>query len=391
MGWIFQYRVDFYEGLRARLDAAGIDLQVVHGQATGSIGHSKDHVVLPWATQIENRVFTVAGKELWWQPALRALRGADLVIVEQASSRLVNYPLLAVQLAGRTKLALWGHGIYTMARRFGGAGEAIKKQLTQRAHWFFAYNDLVRRVLVEQGVDPDRITDVRNAIDTTSLAAAHDRLNPDLVAGLRAELGITSRHVAVYCGAFYPQKRLGFLLVAAQLVRQQVEDFHVVLIGDGRDRPLVERAAAEHDWVHWVGQRFGADRVPYFAISQVQLMPGGVGLAVLDSFALHVPIVTSATGEHGPEIDYLVDGVNGMIVEDHEDPSVFAAAVVAVLTDEAVLATLVEGCEGGRLTYTVDDMVERFATGIERALATPRKSRRGPLTRPAVQRARRAP
>ena len=42
------------------------------------------------------------------------------------------------------------------------------------------------------------------------------------------------------------------------------------------------------------------------------LLPGAVGLGVLDSFAFDVPLVTVDLPYHGPEIDYVRDGENGV-------------------------------------------------------------------------------
>jgi hypothetical protein len=45
--------------------------------------------------------------------------------------------------------------------------------------------------------------------------------------------------------------------------------------------------------------------VPYFILSKLVLMPGLVGLAVLDASALEVPLVTTAVPYHTPELTTL--------------------------------------------------------------------------------------
>lgn len=371
MAWIYQYRAPFYEHLRRELDDRGVELDLYHGEAEGSrSAHTRDFVRIPWAVFARNRILCILGKELWWQPVLRSVRSADLVVVEQASSRLVNYALFLLQAVGRTKLALWGHGVDLRPGRFAWLGEGIKRWLTRRVHWMFVYNEATASIVRGLGLPAERITDVRNAIDTAELERGLAELSPSDLAGVRDGLGIDGDQVVVFCGAMYPDKRLDFVLEACELAREEVQDLHVVLVGDGEERGRVDRAAARHDWVHPVGQRFGLDRVPYFAISKVQLMPGAVGLGVLDSFALRTPMITSRSGAHGPEIAYLRDGVDGLVVDDRGDPAAYASAIVRCLTDDALLEELRRGCRQATRELSIEGMARRFADGIEHALVT---------------------
>ncbi len=372
MAWLYQYRVPFYERLREELDRRGIDVELHHGDATGSRSeHTRDFGHLPWAQHAPNRIFHVLGKELWWQPVLGRLHGADLVVVEQASSRLVNYLLFVLQALGRTRLALWGHGVDLRPGSHAWIGEGIKRWLTRRVHWMFVYNEATAAIVRDIGLPAHRITDIRNAIDTGELVRARDALTTDQLDALRAELGVGPRHVAVFCGAMYPDKRLDVVVAACELARRQLDDLHLVLVGDGEERAWVDEAAATRDWIHPVGQRFGGDRAPYFAIAEVQLMPGAVGLGVLDSFALGTPMLTSASGKHGPEVSYLRDGVDGLVVDDGGDPAVYAAAIVRVLTDGELLERLRAGCAEAAATFSIEQMAARFADGVEAALAAP--------------------
>jgi hypothetical protein len=99
-------------------------------------------------------------------------------------------------------------------------------------------------------------------------------------------------------------------------------------------------------------------------------MPGLVGLAIVDSFAAEAPIITTSVPYHSPEIEYLEDGVNGILVRDEYSPDQFAQAVLEVLTDESLGTRLRSGCRIAAERYTNEEMVHRFANGIERALET---------------------
>ena len=87
----------------------------------------------------------------------------------------------------------------------------------------------------------------------------------------------------------------------------------MIFIGSGPDSELAEKASASNTWIHYLGAMTGRERVKYFKLASVQLMPGIVGLGILDSFALETPIITTFHSQHSPEIEYLENGINGKI------------------------------------------------------------------------------
>ena len=78
---------------------------------------------------------------------------------------------------------------------------------------------------------------------------------------------------------------------------------------------MVEGFCSSREWAHYVGPLFGQARVPYFLLADVFLMPGAIGLAVLDCFALQLPMLTTTFRYHGPERAYVIDQVNGIVTK----------------------------------------------------------------------------
>ena len=367
--WLTPYRLPFYDLLRQELSARSIGLKVLYGQAGRAEASKRDHTDLSWGTFVANRYVEVKGREVSWQPCLPELRHVDLVVVEQALKRALNAVLVGQQLVGARRVAFWGHGRNFQSHRAWPGAEQAKRHLSRRVHWWFAYNERSARAVQELPYPRARITVVNNAVDTRALTSARHALAPEEVDGLRARLGIRSENVGLYVGGMYADKRLGFLVACCERIRAEVPDFEVVLVGDGPDSHLVDAAARRHSWVHREGARFGAALAPYFATARAVLMPGAVGLAVLDSFAFGVPLVTCALPYHGPEIEYLVPGVNGVVVADAADPGAFARAVAELLRQPATRERLARGCSASASSYGVESMARRFAAGVERALA----------------------
>lgn len=358
------YRVDFFNRLKQSLRQKSIELTLVYGKNLDSA--KNDEVDLDWALYVPNRTIRLLGVEFYWQACLPYVDGKELVIVEQANKNLINYYLLWRRIVGKIKFAYWGHGINRQAAT-NDMRNKFKRVFINQCDWWFAYTAGVKQLLIANDFPAERITCVQNAIDTHSLIDQYNSLTHEDADGLKHELGITSDYVAIFCGGIYKEKRVEFLVEACDLIREQVPDFHLVVVGSGPDAYIFEGAAQTRSWLHYVGPKFGIAKARHFKVASVFVMPGLIGLAVLDSFALQTPAVTTLYPFHSPEIEYLENGKNGMITKD--DPKSYASAVAEILTNDKLRERLIEGCRAASITYTLDQMVDNYATGVEKCLA----------------------
>lgn len=361
--WIPHYRVAFLDHLRSRLAADGVSLEVLYGHAPRGVA-AYDDVELLWGHRVRLTVLRMREQELYWPHVLRRTAGADLVIVEQANRVLVNYPLLLLQRVGRRRIAFWGHGRNFEQRAHGSISERLKRRLAAWPHWWFAYTQASLQPLAEAGVDPARITVVDNAIDTADLAATVKTVTPTQIQAARR--GCTGR-LGVFVGTLYAEKRLDLLLAAADRVVEQVPDFGLIVAGDGPERQALADAAVTRPWLKVVGPLFGPEKAALLRAADVMLMPGRVGLVVLDAFVAGVPMVTRNAADHAPEVSYVADGDNAVVVRE-ESAEAFAMAVVALLSDDDARLRLAAGARRSAARYTVEAMAEKFATGVLQAL-----------------------
>lgn len=357
------YRVSFFRMLRQVMAEDGNDLKVVYGQERPGTVPRSMFVDEPWAVRIKNQYIQTGLTELVWQPCLSFVRGADLVIVEQANRLLVNYVLLArLKLTG-TPIAYWGHGRNFQTDFRAGLKERWKRSLLRAADWWFAYTEISKQEMVNAGVPRERVTVVNNTVDSDAFTYALHELTREDIDTVRTAHGITSHNVAVYCGGMYSDKRLPFLIAACDEVRKRVPDFEMVFIGDGPEQNLVEDAASRRPWMHYVGGVYSKDKAVYFSIARALLMPGLVGLAIVDSFVASVPIFTTDVPIHSPEIAYLKDGENGVMTP--HDICEYADAVASYFMSADLQKRLMKGCRGSAEDLGIDRMVERFAGGIK--------------------------
>ncbi len=366
-----QYRVPFYEVVREDLRAHNIELRLIVADGMTEDHAKGDRATLPWAEHRPFREFSLAGKTLLWQPGFDTASGADLIITEQASKQLFNIVLAYGQRGLHTRLAFWGHGKNFQTSIEGSSGEGLKRRLTQKSHWFFAYNALSAEAAVEAGMPADRITSVMNATDTENIRSVLASLPESTNADVRAQLGMGDGPVVLCMGGMYPPKRPAFLLEAAYALRERVPDVELLVIGGGSEQHLVAEAAEQHPWIHATGPIYGDERLRLASVAALQVMPGLVGLNVVDAFGLGLPTVTTDIDYHSPEIDYLVDGVNGVVVTGDPSPAEFAAGTAAVLVDSERLQALRSAADETGRELTIENMARNFTEGVIDALNAP--------------------
>ncbi|MCZ7562818.1 MAG: glycosyltransferase [Burkholderiales bacterium] len=278
-----------------------------------------------------------------------------------------NYPLLLGRAWRRAKIAYWGHGKSFQSSAPRGLRERWKRLLLNKVDWWFAYTGLTTKILLENGYPPARITCLNNAIDNDGFLADLAAVGPAALDAIRRDLDLApGAPLGLYCGSLYPDKRLDLLAAAGERIHAAIPSFRLVVIGDGPARAGLARRLAERDWARCVGARTGIEKAAYFKLATVVLSPGAVGLHVLDAFCAGLPMFTTATARHGPEIDYLEHARNGFVCPD--DPDAYADAVIGLLRDaDAYAAVCAAASEAGR-RYTLDNMVDNFVRGIRACL-----------------------
>ncbi len=361
---LLHYRVGIYVRLRELLAAQGMELQLLVGEGTPAEKLKRNDAHLDWVVSIPTYYF--AGGQLCWQPYGRYARGADIVIVMHENKILYNLWLMFVRRPAR--LAFWGHGANLQSARPDGWKERFKRWTIKRADWWFAYTDLSASLIAAAGFPPDRTTVVRNAIDTTATMSLCQSIDAKTVAARRQQLGLGDGPVAIYLGSLYKEKRLDFLLAAAQEVRRRIPGFQLLVVGAGPEQALIDQANDAHHWIHVLGALHDEEKALALRLADVMLDPGLVGLGILDSFASGTPMFTTDCGLHSPEIVYLENGVNGVMTAD--DSAAFAAEIVQTLLAPEKLARLRAGARHSATQYTLDEMACRLSSGIEAALAS---------------------
>ena len=168
-------------------------------------------------------------------------------------------------------------------------------------------------------------------------------------AQLRERLGMPEAPIALCVGRLSSEKGQDVLLDAWRLVRADVPDAVLFLVGDGPDEGSLRQRAPEG--VVFVGRR--SDVADWMAAVDVVVVPSrreGMSLSMLEAMAAGRPIVCT-------DVPGAMEGVGAVVPI--EDPPALAAGLVRWLRDPAAA-----GEEGARLRHRAE---ERYSS--ERAWA----------------------
>lgn len=370
---LLHYRVELFEKIRTRCLENDIELCIVHGQPNHREKVRNDVGFLTWANSVDNWHFSLSNLDLIWLPFPAHVRDADLVVLMQENRQLSNYPILLRRLWSKWKVAYWGHGANFQSNSPEGLRERWKRYLRTRVDWWFAYTQITRSILLQDGYPNERISVLNNAIDNGKFRSDLAMVTSQELKVLRQHLGLQSiSPVGLFCGSLYPEKRINYMVQAADLVRLVIPDFSLIVIGDGPSVSDVSAAAMSRPWLHRVGVKKGREKAVYFRLANVVFNPGAVGLHVLESFCAGVPMVTTADAKHGPEVAYLENGINGLMVQG--DAEAYAKAVIDLLSNPAGYEQVRHAALVSAEQYSLDNMVEQFVSGMLHCLAKPRKT-----------------
>ncbi len=364
-----QYREPLFSRMYRDLSGDGIELQVVYSRPSASHRQRKDDIDLPAEYAVRVPGHSLGEGRLLLQLPLAQIWRADLVIVEHALKHLINYPLAVLSTLRLKKVGIWLHG-GTLRHPRVPLLRPLRLWSVYASDWIFAYTRQVAEAAVGLGVEASRVTALQNSIDLSGFRRALAAVSPGELAATRERLGIDAdTHVALFCGSLYPGRGVDFLLASGDRIAQRDARFCMIVVGDGPLRAELERGAVARPWLRPVGSVFGDQRAIYFRLAQICLMPYLAGLGILDGMAAGLPYLVTGARATNPEIDYLIDGVTGMVTGDSVEQ--FADAAAGLFADPERLRAMSNAASVNSLEFSIEKMAQNFCGGIRACLAQP--------------------
>ena len=258
--------------------------------------------------------------------------GADLLcchgykadVVGYLAARMAKIPVVGIAhfwVASTKKLAVY---------------MALDWMALRRMDATIAVCDSQRERLIADGVRPERITTVRNAIEAPGEIPSGTAARESIAA-----LFLTPKRLLVGTAArLSVEKGIDVLIRAVEIVHRTIPDAGFVVFGDGPRREELTALIAEknlQDTLVLAGFRSGAQSL--FSGLDVMAMASraeGLPVAILEAMSVGIPVVSTAV-DGIPEA--IVDGETGYLVAS-EDHAALADRLLKVLESPDLRATM---------------------------------------------------
>jgi glycosyltransferase involved in cell wall biosynthesis len=275
--------------------------------------------------------------------------------------------LFHANLAGRIAARFAGVGAIVSGIRVAEKRSRIPLWLDRWTNRLVAKNVCVSQAVAEFSIRevrlaPEKIVVIPNGVDVSRFSAAS-------LADL-APFGVPSdSQVLLTVGRLDRQKGLGDLIEAAAIVASRFTRVHFLLVGEGSERPEIERHIRERGLtgrVHLAGWR--PDVPELLAAGDALILSShweGLPNVILEAMAAGLPVVSTRV-EGTSEL--VIDGETGLLVAP-QSPADLAAGIEKLIADPAAAKAMGQrGRELVAANFSWDKMVSQYCE-LYRSLA----------------------
>jgi L-malate glycosyltransferase len=359
------YRIRFFEELYDQGSLLGLNIRVYTGTPPAQNASS---TTFPCHVLPLRHFGNIRSGSNWIYGLEKAIAGSDVVVAPQELQCLTVPYLWAKRRRICTTWIWWGHGYNFQASVQPSAAskmkEAFKRFMTRRADGLITYTERGADYWRKQGLPKDRVIPYNNTIDVEELRKAGAQITEEQRMELRHSLGLKGKRVLLFSGRLYAEKKVDFLLKAFTILEKSCPHIALLIIGDGEERDALEQSAKQLELQHvrFLGEVVDPKRTAaYFSLADLMVIPGVVGLAIVHGFAFGLPLITTDSPGHGPELDYLSTD-NGAMTR--IDISQYAEAIGALLSSPKRLESMKRSAMAQGDDLQLPYSVRRFADGI---------------------------
>lgn len=292
--YVPKYREPLFAAIRAELAESGDDLKIVCGEPQGHLSARGDRASHGFDVVPSREVKIPGLGKLRAHRVGSYVKAADLIVGELATLNATTWELITKKQAA--PVILWGHG-GSFVQKGSLLRASIESLVARNVAHIMTYTSAGKRMLVNNGIPPQKVTAIGNSTNTVPLREEI----------LRGDVRRKPHHF-FYVGGLDESKRIPFLLAAAKYAATISEDFKLTVFGRGEMEAEVQAAAEGVEYLTYAGSAGKAELVTAARSCSGVWMPGRVGLVAADCLALGLPVFTTDYNYHAPEIEFLAEG-----------------------------------------------------------------------------------
>ena len=220
----------------------------------------------------------------------------------------------------------------------------------------------IKKELIENQFPSEKLVHIPNSVDVNYFKMPQDLQNKN------------SKNIC-FVGRLEEQKGVEYLIKAMDIVKSEVKDTKLFIVGDGQLRTHLEALGKKlklNDHVHFIGS--ANDVLPYYQNSKIFVLPSvseGMPLTLLEAMSCGLPVVATKVGGNLEIVDSNLEageaivsgchiGENGILVAP-KDVKGLAEALLMLLKDEGLSKQLGRNARKNVVKkYSLDEVTEQY-------------------------------
>lgn len=310
------YRIPLFNEIHAQLLKKNITLKVIFGSENYSRRKSRLNLAECSFTYefLDSGKYDFGNTEktyFTYKGLLKVLKKENPDCVIMSGFSIGTTKLWWSSLFRKTNYIIWSGAIMALGRNDSFLRRIQRRFIARGAKGFIAYGSKAKNYIESLGVSSEKIQIGINTVDTGFFAsetkALRQVLSPDPVAHL------------TYVGYLSTRKNVSRLLEIILELSQERKDFVLDIIGDGDDKPNLEKFVQMNglsEFVRFHGFKQKSELPAYLAKSNVFLFQTDFdiwGLVLNEAMAAGLPCISST--QAGATIDLIKDGETGFVLD----------------------------------------------------------------------------
>jgi glycosyltransferase involved in cell wall biosynthesis len=357
------YRKEFFEISKQEFEKAGHSFELWVSSPSKNFSKRGFECNLPWMLK-----FPVISLPRWLGGfefqflSWRMILAADVVIVSDNLRCISNILVILLRRLNGKPVQVWGHGKNFQSNWMSLLFSYFRFRILRMADFNIVYTKVSIAPLIRAGFNQNRILVSENNIDT-SLAVGLYPQHPEVLAFRQAHFLGDSPCVA-FLGSWYSLKRPEILIEFGLALRRMVPQIQVLVIGGGEGLEVLKKHSKRLTWLKILGPMFGREKFVALSSARCLVVSGMAGLNIMDAMAVGLPVIIPQREDHSPEIAYLLDGINGLIVPD--DITKLAEACNRLIVNQELQARLSDAARRTSAMFTLKDIANNFICFAEK-------------------------
>lgn len=268
-----------------------------------------------------NNYFYQPARLLWQTGVLKEIFQSKFKVFVFEGA-IAHYPIwlygFLCKLRGKTVL-YWTHGNR-------GTDKGLKKILRKILFkWLgdglLLYGNYQRHNMIKDGYNPDKLFVIYNSLQHERQIEALHSLDKEKVEQYKRSLfEIPELFTLIFIGRLVKHKGVLDILRAVKMLKDSGYPINCIFIGDGEEKDCLKKFTSMkllNGQIHFVGSLYEEEKIAkYFAMADMMISPGNVGLNCIHSLAYGVPVITHNNFHfQNPEVEALKDGITGLFFE----------------------------------------------------------------------------